>query len=258
MKYFAFSVVSALALASLGSARPLPQSQATTQQQPQAQFAPSSQQQSSQTGSAGGYAGTATAGQNNDYSQVAPGNQVMNGGGQSASLEGLAGSVLQGGGLGSFLGRRQSDGESSQDASAGGYAGSGTAHQNNDYSTVAPSNSVQLGGSQSSSNEGTAGSVSQQGGADFTAYVKRMVPHDPSASADLLEKLQSGELPTKIAARVADNSNGQSNGNGNSNNAPVWITYTDFGPVDDSEESHSLPHYMVIGPVVYPEPCPAL
>ncbi|KAJ1024742.1 hypothetical protein NDA16_002782 [Ustilago loliicola] len=250
MKYFAISMVSALALASLGSARPLPQSQATTQQQPQAQSSPSSQQQSSQNGSAGGYAGTGTAAQNNDYSQVAPGNQVMNGGGQSASLQGLAGNVLQGSNLGSFLRRRQSDGESSQQASAGGYAGTSTTYQNNDDSAVTPGNSVQVGGSQSASNEGTAGTVDQLSRIGLTANSKRMVPNDPSASAGFLDLLQGGQLPTKIVARDADSSN--------SNNAPVYLAYTDFGPVDDSSESHSLPHYMGIGPVVNPAPRPAL
>lgn len=49
----------------------------------------------SQQGSAGGFAGSASAVQDNDYSNVEPGNAVNNGGGQSASLQGIAGSLSQ-------------------------------------------------------------------------------------------------------------------------------------------------------------------
>ncbi|CDU22567.1 related to GCD2-translation initiation factor eIF2B, 71 kDa (delta) subunit [Sporisorium scitamineum] len=159
MKYLALSMVSALALASLGSdARPFPQTQSNTQSQPNAQQAPSSGSQSSQDGSAGGYGGSASATQDNDYSQVAPGNNVVNGGGQSASLQGLAGSVVQGANVAHLFGKRQSG---QQQASAGGYAGSSAAVQNNDDSQVAPGNSVQFGGSQLSSNQGVSGNVDQ-------------------------------------------------------------------------------------------------
>lgn len=53
----------------------------------------------SQFGSAGGYAGSGQAVQNNDYSHVSPGNQVINGGQQSSDLQGIAGNVLQGSNL---------------------------------------------------------------------------------------------------------------------------------------------------------------
>lgn len=243
MKYFAFSMVSALALASLGTgsvARPLPQTQSTTQQQPNAQSYPSSQQQSSQTGSAGGYAGTATEMQNNDYSQVAPGNNVMNGGSQSAQLLGQAGSVLQNSNLGSFLQRRQSD---AQQASAAGYAGESTSYQDNDYSAVAPGNSVQLGGSQSTSDQGTSGTTSQSS----NIHLKRS--EDPTGLLSLVGQggqLPTGELPTSLlSVRAVEGSN--SNG--------VYLASTQFGPVESSQEgSYGVPRYMGLGPEVRPTP----
>ncbi len=49
----------------------------------------------SQLGSATGSAGTAQSVQNNDYSHVSPGNQVQNGGSQTADLQGVAGNIFQ-------------------------------------------------------------------------------------------------------------------------------------------------------------------
>lgn len=114
-----------------------------------------------QAGSAVGYGGSATATQNNDYSHVAPGNKVVNGGSQQASLQGVAGNVIQDydQGLVGFLKRRQAGGN--QIGSSGGYAGSSHAYQDNDFSGVEPGNTVGVGGAQSSSNTGAAGSVAQ-------------------------------------------------------------------------------------------------
>lgn len=159
MKYATFSIISVLVLATLGSTAPLPSGSPVTESNSQGSTGQSQQTSSSQgalgsqTGSAGGYGGSATATQDNDYSQVQPGNQVSNGGGQSAQLQGQAGSVLQN--LHSLV-RRQA-----QSASAAGYPGSSTASQDNDDSQVAPGNKVSIGGSQSSSNQGTSGTVAQ-------------------------------------------------------------------------------------------------
>lgn len=232
MKYFALSMISALALASLGTeavARPIPQSQAQAQDQPGSQVQPSGQQ-SSQTGSAGGYAGNASETQNNDYSHVAPGNQVSNGGSQSASLQGLAGSILQNSNIASLLQRRQD----SQDASAGGYAGSSNSFQNNDPSQVAPGNQVQFGGSQSASDQGISGTVDQLTNLGQLSKQKRMVR----------------ELPAKMVARASDN-----------NHNDVYLDHTNFGPgpvvqgpAQDScqGQEHCLPRYMGLGPEVTP------
>lgn len=252
MKYTALSLVSALALASLGSgvkASPLPQVQTNTQSQPNAQQAPSSGSQGSQYGSAGGFGGSASATQNNDYSQVAPGNTVMNGGGQSASLQGLAGTVMQGGNVASLLGRRQLDVEGSQKGSAAGYAGHSSAYQNNDYSAVAPGNSVELGGSQSASNQGTSGTVDQSYNGQMSSNVRRSIPNDASPT-DLLSLFQNG-LPTEMLARDVDESD---NSNG------VYLVSTKFGPVTSSQSASpgSIPHYMGLGPEVQPAPRPAL
>ncbi|KAJ9475597.1 Ubiquitin-protein ligase [Pseudozyma hubeiensis] len=248
MKYFALSMVSALALASLGSqvaSRPLPQTQSDTQNQRYAQQAPSSGSDASQTGSAGGYGGTASATQNNDYSQVAPGNQVMNGGGQSASLQGLAGTVMQGANVGSLLQRRQSDGQSGQQASAGGYAGTSSAYQNNDYSGVAPGNSVELGGSQSASDQGTSGTIDQTSNGGQVR--QRSLPNDPT---QLLSVFQDG-VPSEIVARSDDNG--------------IYIASTKFGPPTTSANEqhpvacaqggeHCIPHYEGLGPEERPSP----
>ncbi|TKY88101.1 hypothetical protein EX895_002811 [Sporisorium graminicola] len=219
MKYLALSMVSALALASLGSgvaARPLPQAQ-----RPNAEQTPSAGNQSSQDGTAGGYGGSASATQNNDYSQVAPGNSVVNGGGQSASLQGLAGSVMQGSGVASLFQRRQQGQQ--QQASAGGYAGSSTAVQDTDDSNVAPGNSVQLGGSQSSSNQGFAGSVDQ-----LSSFIARAVDSENSNSND--------------ATYLANTKYG----------SPSSLDQQHPTACAQGSSEHCVPHYLGIGPEVRP------
>lgn len=189
MKYATFSTISVLALAALGgSAAPVPSGSPIVQSDSQGSNGQSQQTSNSQGslgsqyGSAGGYGGSATATQDNDYSQVQPGNQVSNGGSQSAQLQGQAGSVLQS--LQSLMRRQE------QAASAAGYAGTASATQDNDDSQVAPGNQVSTGGSQSFSNQGTLGSVSQSNNLlgrqvhDDIAYIQRGPVHFAGTDAE--------------------------------------------------------------------------
>ncbi|EPQ31328.1 uncharacterized protein PFL1_01512 [Pseudozyma flocculosa PF-1] len=74
----------------------------------------------------------------------------------------------------------------SQGGSAQGYGGSSTAVQDNDYSDVAPGNSVQNGGGAAASNVGTGGSVEQFGPSSF-GYGKRDEVHLSPEEHELID-----------------------------------------------------------------------
>ncbi|KAN0062623.1 hypothetical protein ACQY0O_005160 [Thecaphora frezii] len=126
----------------------------------------------SQLSSALGSGGHSTQTQDNDYSGVAPGNSVVNGGGASASNAGYGGSINQASnaapaaaGFPSFpSGWKRSPG-GFQSGSTKGHGGTAYSHQDNDLSGVQDGNEVNVGGGQSVDVGGVAGWLTQNRGA---------------------------------------------------------------------------------------------
>ncbi|TKY89029.1 hypothetical protein EX895_001560 [Sporisorium graminicola] len=172
MKTYNTLIVTALALASIGS----------SVVEAAVAAAPPLARQLDQVGSAIGVGGTGGSSQHNDYSHVAPGNDVINGGAQSASLQGIAGSVLQrGNGVSNIL-RRDEPAADDQAGGATGYGGTAVTTQDNDFSHVAPGNKVHQGGSQHASLNGEAGSVLQGYNPGLLGLLKRRIDQEGGAS----------------------------------------------------------------------------
>ncbi|KAJ1596487.1 hypothetical protein NDA11_003932 [Ustilago hordei] len=115
-----------------------------------------------QQGSADGYGGFSSQGQDNRPVVSGAGNSVTTGGSQFGQNDGTGGSVDQSIFQKLGLGERQFKAFGSQDASADGFGGSSFQYQNNRPVVSGTGNSVTAGGAQGATNNGQGGDISQQ------------------------------------------------------------------------------------------------